>query len=287
MNSLRREVYIFSKDGMQVEYSIVGKGKPILIFHGGHSNCNEEFGYKELVENGFSIITPTRPGYGNTTPIETLDAACSLYVDLLDHLNVEKVHVIAISAGGPSGITFTSLNPSRVLSLTLQSAVTRKWLTTKDKEYKAAQIIFRPGVEKYTWKLISLLSNLLPKFIFKQMASSFSKLPYSQIVTNIDNHDLVAFRKMNNRQRSGSGFLIDLSQTALFSMANLNPIECPTLIVHSKNDSSVPIEHAYYAQKSMKNSKLCILDTWGHLIWLGKGSNQVHDELLKFLSTIK
>lgn len=277
--------HLYIEEGIKIEYSIIGKGIPLLVFHGGHSNCNEEFGYNELLEKGYSIITPSRAGYGNTSHVigENLKTACKSYLTLLNHLKLEKVHVIAISAGGPSGIFFASQYPERVRSLTLQSAVTKEWLTAKDREYKVAQILFRPTLEKYTWKLIGFLSNLFPTFIFKQMASSFSKLTYSQVLTYIKDDDIDKFRKMNNRQRSGRGFIIDLVQTRFISNSALQAIQCPTLILHSKNDSVVPIDHAHNARKNISNSKLFLLDTWGHLIWLGKGSEQLHEKLLQFL----
>lgn len=77
---------------MKLEYSVVGDGNPILVFHGGHSNCKDEFGYEKLIEEGFSIITPSRAGYGETSSIigENLNLACKAYVKLLDYLNIEK-----------------------------------------------------------------------------------------------------------------------------------------------------------------------------------------------------
>lgn len=271
--------------GRTLEYSIVGTGIPILVFHGGHSNCYEEFGYEELLKHGYSIITPSRAGYGNTDPLigSDLQTACHAYLTLLNQLNIESVHVIAISAGGPSGLFFSSRYPERVRSLTLQSAVSKQWLNSKDMEYKAAKILFRPSLEKYTWRMISHLSNRFPKFMFKQMASSFSKLPYTQVANLINKEDIDQFRQMNNRQRSGYGFMIDLSQTGQINKSDLESIKCPTLILHSKNDSAAPIDHAYHAQHNITNSKLCVLESWGHLIWLGKGSDMMHEELLKFL----
>ena len=281
-----RFIDVFIDDiGSEIEYSIIGYGTPILVFHGGHSNCNEEFGYAELLEQGYSIITPSRAGYGKTNPQigRDLQTACHAYLTLLDHLNIERVHVIAISAGGPSGLLFAAYYPERVRSLTLQSAVSKQWLTSKDMEYKAAQILFRPATEKYTWRLISQLSNRFPKFMFKQMASSFSKLPYTQVATQITDNDIEMFRKMNNRQRSGHGFMIDLSQTEEITETDLHLIKCPTLILHSINDSASPIDHAYHAQHNITNSKLSILESWGHLIWLGQGSESMYDKLVKFL----
>lgn len=279
--------YFIDDIGRKIEYSIIGRGTPILVFHGGHSNCKEEFGYAELLEQGYSIITPSRAGYGSTDPLlgRDLQTACHAYLTILNHLNIEKVHVIAISAGGPSGIFFASKYPERVRSLTLQSAVTKQWHTSKDMEYKVAQILFRPSIEKYTWRIISHLSNRFSKFMFKQMAPSFSKLPYIEVATQITNDDIEMFRKMNNRQSSGYGFMIDLSQTGTISEADLHSIKCPSLILHSINDSATPVDHAYHAQNNITNSKLCILDSWGHLIWLGRDSERMHDELIKFLIT--
>ncbi|TLS54159.1 alpha/beta hydrolase [Paenibacillus antri] len=276
---------LFGIEGIRIEYTVVGRGEPVLVFHGGYSNCRERFGTKELAESGYAVITPSRAGYGRTSAGigRNLEAACEAYVQLLDHLRIVKVHVIAISAGGPSGILFASRYPERVRSLTLQSAVTKEWLTPKDKEYKAAQALFRPSTEKYTWKLIGAFSSLLPGFIFRQMASSFTKLPYAQVKTYMKDGDLESFRDMNRRQRSGRGFMIDLASTGTVRDSHLQSIACPTLILHSRHDKAVPVDHAHYALKHIPGADLRLLDTWGHLIWLGRGSEQMHEALISFL----
>ncbi|WNB90875.1 alpha/beta hydrolase [Bacillus sp. NEB1478] len=280
-----RHIEFLYIEGKILEYSIVGQGAPILIFHGGHSNCYEEFGYAELIEAGYQLITPSRPGYGKTSSEwgKDLDTASNAYIKLLDQLGIDQVHVIAISAGGPSGLHLAASYPERVKSLVLQSAVTKEWLTPRDKEYKAAHLLFRPSTEKHVWKLIGFMSNQFPRFIFKQMLSSFSQMRGSEIWNHISDDDLDAFRKMNNRQRSGSGFLIDIKQTKQIKHSHLNAIKRPVLIMHSKNDSAVPIKHAKYAQENIPNAQLDILNTWGHLIWIGKGSSEVNRKVIDFL----
>ena len=52
------------------EYSRAGTGPAVLLVHGGHSNCGEEFGVPELLDAGFSVVIPSRPGYGRT-PLST------------------------------------------------------------------------------------------------------------------------------------------------------------------------------------------------------------------------
>lgn len=284
---MERRIEKFSTNGLTLEYSIIGEGEPIFIMHGGHSNCKEELGYKTLLENGFSIITPSRAGYGGTSKElgESLSVACEYYAKLLNHLNIKKVHLVAISAGGPSGIYFAAKYPEMVCSLTLQSAVTKEWLTPKDKEFKAARVLFRPKTEKYTWKLIALINNLFPRFIFNKMFPSFSKLTPDEANGMLSKEDVEAIRKMNNRQRSGYGFFIDLVQIDELAIDNLQAISCPTLIMHSKYDGSVPLEHPYYAHKNIHTSELCLLDTWGHLIWLGNSSKQTDEKLIEFLTS--
>jgi len=285
---LKRIIGTFTvdKDNKIIEYSITGKeGVPVLVMHGGHSSCHEEFGYRSLVENGFKIITPSRAGYGKTSKVvgESLSKACAYYVELLNHLDIEKVHLISVSAGGASGLYFASHYPERVKTLTLQSAVTMEWHTPNDKIYKIAQILFRPFMERMTWKLTSSMSNHFPNFMFKQMTSSFSKLSYNKIKDMMADNDIDEIKRMNNRQRSGYGFLIDLSQTKEITIKDLKAISCPTLIQHSKHDGAVPLEHAYYAHQQIPDSRLCIFDTWGHLIWLGEGAEKVNKKLIEFL----
>ncbi|WP_075983021.1 alpha/beta fold hydrolase [Bacillus massilinigeriensis] len=286
---MNRKIERLSLEGVALEYSIIGKGEPILVLHGGHSNCNEEFGYKALEENGFLVITPSRPGYGGTSKAagKNLSIACAYYAKLIDHLKIEKVHLLGISAGGPSAIYFASKYPDRVCTLTLQSAVSKTWLTQQDKEYKAARILFNPRVEKFTWQLISSINNVFPRFIFKQMFSSFSNLKYIEAREKINKDDVEAIRKMNNRQRSGYGFMIDLVQVNDITIDDLKAVTCPTLIMHSKHDGSVPLEHAYYAHENIPSSELFLLDSWGHLIWLGNSSNETDKKINIFLSSNK
>ncbi|WP_246245884.1 alpha/beta fold hydrolase [Paenibacillus lemnae] len=267
-----------------LEYSVFGKGTPVLLFHGGHSGCQEEFGLEKLAASGFSVITPSRPGYGLTSANGDLREACSHYKLLLEHLELDKVHVIAVSAGGPTGILFCAMFPDKVYSFTLQSAVTKPWLTPQDKEYKVAKRIFKPGAEKNTWMMLAAMNNLLPKLTFRMMASSFSKLPYREISKRLDSQSSVMFRAMNNRQRSCSGFLIDLEQCQQDYSRELASIQAPILVMHSQNDSSVPLSHPNHVKALQPHSQICILDSWGHLIWIGKHAAEYDNALITFLS---
>ncbi|MFC4403774.1 alpha/beta fold hydrolase [Gracilibacillus xinjiangensis] len=282
---MERKIATLTIDHVTIEYSIIGEGEPILLFHGGHSNCREEFGYNTLIENGFSIITPSRPGYGKTSKEigESLATASEYYKRLLDYLAIKKVHVLAISAGGPSGIYFAANYPEYVQTLTLQSAVTKEWLTPKDTEYKAAKVLFHPNTEKYTWKMIGSMNKLFPGFIFRQMFPSFSNLKFREAKDKFNETDIEEIKNMNNRQRSGTGFFIDLQQVNTITTEELQAVRCPTLILHSKYDGSVPLEHPSLAHEHIPTSELHFLEAWGHLIWLGKSASEADKLTIDFL----
>lgn len=284
---MNREIFVYQCDGVTLEYSVIGNGIPILLFHGGHSNCHEEFGYMPLLTSGYSLITPSRAGYSRTSIIADIRKACWIYKSLLDHLAIENVHVISVSAGGPTGIVFCSMFPERVASFTLQCAVTKPWLTKEDKEYRMGSRIFKPGAEKRTWRLLATMSNLFPKLTCRLMAPSFSKLPFSQIKEQMNGYFIEEFRKMNNRQRSYSGFMIDLEQTQQDYSEELAAIQAPTLIMHSKNDKLVSISHPENAKAKVPQSEAVILDSWGHLIWLGKHAAEYNNALISFLSRLR
>jgi pimeloyl-ACP methyl ester carboxylesterase len=285
---MNRKIINIEIAGYTMEFSVIGKGEPILIFHGGHSNCKEELGYQALLDAGYSVITPSRAGYGSTSKEigETLTTACMFYAKILDYLEISKVHIIAISAGGPTGIRFAALFPDRIKSLTLECAVTKEWLTKKDMAYKAARIIFRPSTERFTWLMVRVVSSLFPKCLFRMMSSQFSTLPKKDWKQSITGKDIKAFQNMLSHQRSGYGFLIDIQQAKEITTHDLQTITCPTLILHSKYDASVSIEHPKYAHTYMSKSELCLLDSWGHLIWIGKHAEVRDKKLLSFLQNI-
>ncbi|RJE89633.1 alpha/beta hydrolase [Paenibacillus sp. 1011MAR3C5] len=271
--------------GYTLEYSIVGSGEPVLVFHGGHSNCKETLGYSEMTEKGYRLITPSRPGYGATSIElgEELDDACDAYVKLMDELGLASAHLLAVSAGGPSGIRFAARYPERTKSLILQSAVTRHWLGTEDRAYKFSKRMFRPGSEKYTWALVRGFGAYFPRVLFKSMISSFSLLPSNEVRRRLGDDDVSLFLQMINLQRSGQGFMLDLREAMNDRDTELAQIRCPVLVMHSRHDATVSIEHARHIARHVPHASVCELDAWGHLIWLGQDATAMYEELFAFL----
>lgn len=266
-----------------IEYTRSGEGEVCLLIHGGHSNCFEVFGTEEIQAAKMSALIPSRPGYGNT-PAQTgktaSDAAEAL-ISLLDALSISRVSLVAISAGGPTALYLAAMYPQRINKLVLESAVSRKWLQPDDALYRTAKIIFNSASQGMTWQMLRTLWRLSPNTVLKQMIPSFSTLPTDDVLSLLSTEDRAAFSMMLQRQGSGSGFMLDLEHD--IARETLQKIEVPTLIVHSKTDNSVGFEHAEYAGANIAKSELLEAHTWGHLIWLGAGNDEVKTKVAEFL----
>jgi len=259
---------------------MIGNGVPILFIYGGHTNCNSTLCHKGFDLEKFQLITPSRPGYSNT-PLndnKTPKQAADLIISLLDYLDIDKVVLYGISAGGLTTIELASSYPERVEKLILASAVSKEWLDKNGKQYKTAQRIFNPKVEGFVWGMIRFFSRLFPNMIAKFFYPEFStNLPHKLI-----KEDVKELILMFQNFSSGKGFINDINQNIDSDV--ISSIKCPTLIIHSKNDNSVPFEHAIHSKKMIKDSKLVELDNeWGHIIWIGADSKNSIEETMKFI----
>ncbi|MGB0525933.1 MAG: alpha/beta fold hydrolase [Flammeovirgaceae bacterium] len=264
-----------------VEFCSIGKGIPVLFVHGGHSNCNETLCHKGFDTENFQLITPSRPGYGKTPLNKNISPkqAADLLIALLDHLSVNEVTVYGISAGGLTAIELASNYPERVNKLILASAISKKWLDNHEKIYKTAQVIFNPNMEKFTWGMVTFFSNIFPTMIAKSFYPQFSSYPLHQLHKD----DVTELIHTLKHYGSKNGFLNDIDQRIADS--TLTKIECPTLIIHSKNDNSVPIEHALHSHQLIKNSTLLALNNeWGHLFWIGQDANDTIKKTIEFVT---
>lgn len=159
-----------------VEYTRYGHGKPVLFFHGGHSNCLERLSHLGFDPLAYQLITPSRPGYGKTSlrNNESPEAMARLIAMLLDCLGIRQTIVYGVSAGGPAAIAFASMYKDRVEKMILASAVTMKWLDRNDRVYRTAKILFHPYLQWLVWALVYVIAIDAPKALAKLFFGQFS-----------------------------------------------------------------------------------------------------------------
>lgn len=97
-----------------------GDGPAVLLLHGFPDRGRLwRHQVPALREAGFRVIVPDQRGYGGSTKPEAVDAygLANLMLDMvgvLDHLDIERAHVVGHDWGAPVGWLAASLAPDRV-----------------------------------------------------------------------------------------------------------------------------------------------------------------------------
>ncbi len=277
-----KNIRIIETSKGKIEYLFIGNGPTVLIVHGGHGSCRADYKYDQLLKKGFSVLIPTRPGYKGT-PIEsgkTAEETADLFSELLKDLNIKKVFLIGNSAGGPTALEFAKRYPNIVQKLVLEAAVVKPWFHKLTYQYYGAKVIFNPKRQRKFWGNLAIQLKQNEKKTLLQNIKLFTKLKPEYVLNRMTKGDIQYLKKyMVTENDSGTGFIYDVEHRA----KDIQKITCPTLIIHSKNDGSVPFSHAEYANRKILNSKLFVAPTDSHFIYIGPGSKEVLQKRTDFL----
>jgi pimeloyl-ACP methyl ester carboxylesterase len=111
-------------DDIELQLSDTGRGKPILLLHGGAGPRLMESFATALAEDA-RVLLPTHPGFAGTPCPDWLDRVDDLaliYADLLDTLDLRDVLVIGNSLGGWIAASLALLAPERLRGVVLMNA---------------------------------------------------------------------------------------------------------------------------------------------------------------------
>ena len=121
LNSFEKMTSTIDTSFGKMTYIDKGSGEAILVCHGICGGYDQ--GYDALKDrvNDYRIIAPSRFGYtGTDMPKDaTVKAQAKAYKELLDKLDIDKVYVLATSAGGTPAIRFALDYPERTKGLIL------------------------------------------------------------------------------------------------------------------------------------------------------------------------
>jgi len=121
---VRAEDQFFESGSTRIRYTIEGMGEPVILIHGLGSNFEDNFGalIKPLVDTHQVIGLDTR-GHGKSAkPADPKMYGLEMDNDvirLMDHLRIEKAHLVGYSMGAYIAYGVMLADPERVLSVTL------------------------------------------------------------------------------------------------------------------------------------------------------------------------
>lgn len=255
-----------------IEYAIFGKGNPVLMIHGAGGGYDQGL----LLANRFlpkdcMVIAVSRFGYLNTPlPKEpTPDHQAALYRDLLDKLEIKKVHVVAVSDGGPSALKFSIKYPERVKSLTMMCAKSK----TPPKLTTVQSIVFGTIFDN------DFLFWIITEYIQSDLLNVLGVSKEVQEKMTADEIQMARefFEIMNPISLRKKGIF-----NANIQFKELSPedypiweIKAPTLVIHAEDDTLQPFYYAEYTHEKIPTSTLLSFKEGGHMFF------SHHGEILK------
>jgi pimeloyl-ACP methyl ester carboxylesterase len=227
-------------NGVDTVLYVAGEGEPLLFLHGAGTFHGFEFA-KKWAEK-FRVIHPYHPGFGESgddPAMDTFHDYVMHYVELLDALKIDKVHLVGFSLGGHIAAQFASQQRERVKTLTLVAPA-----GMRSKEYPIMDVISTPGEQ-----------------IVASLASNFEVLkPW--LPTGPDPEFMGArYREMTSVAR----LLWEKPWDPKFRRY-LHRINAPTLIVWGDEDKLIPHQHAEIWKQALPNAKVQIFKGAGHLV---------------------
>lgn len=246
----------------KMTYVDQGKGEPILVVHGIFGGYDQAFDSVKEKISDYRIIAPSRFGYlGSDVPKNPIPKEqARAFVELLNKLGIDKVYVLATSAGGTDAIRFALDYPERTKGLILYCS--------------AAPLTKRPESFKEYQGPASFLCHDFPMWLMS---------PLFQPLMGMESSTIYGMMPVNERH---DGAVIDASITNPDMARNFDeyPIESlkmKTLILHAKDDKLASYEATEKAVTRFPNCTFISFENGGHL--MNGHAEEIEKALDKFI----
>ncbi len=259
-------------NGVEIDYNFYEvKSSPVIAFiHAFPFNQKMWNPQVEFLKGRCSILTYDVRGLGQS---EVGDAQFMFenlvddFVELLRSLKIEKVIACGLSMGGYIILRSYEKHPSLFHALILCD--TRSEADGNEAKIRRAQMLH---LLKFHGK---------EKFVEEFLKSALSPKTFE------NKKDVVSFAEkiiLENDERGIAGNLIALS-TRTDTTHVLEKIEIPTLLIFGEDDALTPPSIAHSLNSKIKNSRLEIIPSAGHLSNI-ENSEKFNEAISKFLKDV-
>jgi pimeloyl-ACP methyl ester carboxylesterase len=258
----------FDNDGCQLHYEEYGQGAPVLLVHGlGSSTRDWEYQIPELAAH-YRVIAIDIRGHGRSDKPRERYSIAGFAEDvsaLIEHLGLDRVHLVGISMGGMIGFQLGVERPELLKSLTIVNS---------GPEVKAKSPRDFLEIAK-RWSLSRLLSlDTISKALGKLL---FPKPEQAELRRKIEE------RWPQNDKRA---YLASLDAIIGWGVRErLARITCPTLVIAADRDYTPVAQKEAYVRE-MPNARLLVIEDSRHATPLDQ-PQRFNSSLLAFLEEVE
>jgi pimeloyl-ACP methyl ester carboxylesterase len=264
-----------------IEYGTAGDGPPVLVIHGAGGGYDQGLLIgSQMFGKDYGLIAPSRFGYLNSPIPEdsSLAAQADAYACLLDALDIDRVIVVAFSAGGPSGLHFARRYPERTTTLIMRSAISYIDPSSAEDRKREASINRVIGSDFVYW----LGTTVARSFVLDLLGVS-REVQAGLSPTEMAQADQVLEAMLPMSQRL-DGILLDQGRE-LPKDSPLGLIKAPTLVIHARDDSLIDYSNGQHTAGKITGAEFVTFGDGGHFL-LGH-YEEIKAKIMTFLAETK
>ncbi len=263
-----------TSDAVRIAYATTGQGSPVVHVLGWATHLTEGLGsplydrvgilrtmserhtYRRYDGRGFGLSERNVSDFSLEARVRDLEA-------VVEAAGLQRFALVAVSAGGPTGIAYAARHPERVSRLVLASTL-------------ASAASFPVDVRESDVRMFELFRVDWDSPVVRSMAVEWLSPGSDEVVRRIMSEFL---------RRSGDGpnvgaFLSELLRIDASALAA--QIRVPTLVIHGRDDQPVPLEAGRQLASLVPGAHLEIV-AGGHLEAAGR-SAEAQKLILDFLA---
>jgi pimeloyl-ACP methyl ester carboxylesterase len=280
----------------KIHYKLTGEGPVLFFMHGGPGGIDQAIFLDDMVQEGYSILAVSRPGYLRTPFVPlSYEEQVDQYVELLDKLKIGKVVAMGYSAGGPLALNFANKYPERTHALMMEAGVS----TIYEAPSEAADSFWmKLFMNDRIQDFLSWITVIATRIAFKMIFKSIIRLE-----TLLDKEGIKKFADLVSNDKERRRWLIKFMDTTVpMSIRKLglkhdvelltsiekipvDKINVKSLLVYSKEDNDVKWLNAEYLETNLKDFELLVTHG-GHFMWIGEDMDKIKSKRIEFLKSI-
>lgn len=235
----------FDANGVELYFEEAGEGTPLVLIHGLTANLRTFQEEVDYFKDNFRVITYDCRGHGRSDkPLSfTLNDHIEDVVALLDHLGIEKAHVLGVSMGSYIAQGVVLAHPERVDKLVLV-------VSKSNGKTSSTMELFN----RYADEIEGMDEQQQQKHLFKYMFHNMAAVEEWQEETGLNEQDLTIVQQAAaNKALEGFDF-----RGALPTVAS------PTLVISGTHDGLNPPERGKELAGLIPDSVFVEFENSGH-----------------------
>jgi pimeloyl-ACP methyl ester carboxylesterase len=282
----------------KIHYQLTGEGPVLFLMHGGPGGIDQGSMIDYLIQEGYSLLVVSRPGYLRTPFVAlSYEEQVNQYVELLDKLEIDKVVAMGYSAGGPLALNFANKYPERVYALVMEAGVSTVFEEPSEEVMDSfwGKLFMNNRIQDFLSWITVISIKLAFKRIFKSIISIETLLDkegikkFTDLVSNdkerrmwlkkfLDTTVPMSLRKL--------GLKHDVELLTSIEKIPVDNINVKSLLIYSKEDNDVKWINAEYLKTNLKDFELLVTHG-GHMMWIGEDMDKIKSKRIEFLKTLK